>query len=53
MSAAIFYNTKIWQNQASTHIQFYNFEAPQLHVGMYYHAQIFIIIKIWKENANF
>ena len=46
---------QIWQNQASTRIQFYNFEGPQLHVGKGHHVQILIIsfMKIWKECEKF
>ena len=40
--------------QASTHIQFYNFEGPQLHVGKCHHVQILIssFMKIWKHYIN-
>ena len=32
----------MWLDLASTHIQFYNFEGPQLHVAKCHHAQILI-----------
>ena len=44
----------IWQNLASTHIQFYNFEGPQLYAKKCYHAQILVgsFMKIWKESVK-
>ena len=45
---------QIWQNQASTHIQFYNFEGPQLCVGKYHHIQILSssFMKIYEKNVQ-
>ena len=38
----------MWPDLTKPGFHFLNFEAPQLHVGMYYHAQIFISI-VYKD----